>query len=216
MTDSFEIFSVNVGKPASVEFQEKTVETGIYKISVREPVFLSKLNLDGDAQADLKNHGGPDKAACVYPLDHYPYWGKELNRSLGVPAFGENFTVRGLTEKDVHIGDIFQFGDAVVQVTQPRQPCFKLANKLGERDLPYKVQKTGYTGFYFRVLQEGLVSKHHSLKRVSIHPKKFSVAQANDLKYQDKNNEQAISAILDIKELSESWRKTFFKRLNNK
>lgn len=209
----YEIVSINVGKPVEMLYKGKELTTGIYKFPVNEPVFLKTLNFNGDGQADLVHHGGKDKAVCVYPFDHYPYWEQELNRALEHAAFGENLTVKGLLEQDVCIGDIYQLGEAVVQVSQPRQPCHKLAKKYDIPDLPALVQDTGYTGFYFRVFQEGWVTKDQPLILLERHPDEVSVSFANNLMHHDKYNIEAIKRVLAVKALSDNWRKTFLNRL---
>ncbi|MEI7025503.1 MOSC domain-containing protein [Paenibacillus sp. y28] len=208
-----EVVSLNIGKPEQVPFQNKDIPTGINKKPAAKPLFLSWVNFEGDGQADLVHHGGRDKAVCVYAYEHYPFWEKELGRTLEYGAFGENLTIRGLLEADVCIGDIFQLGDAVVQVSQPRQPCFKLSVKYGVPDLPVKVQETGYTGFYFRVLQEGTVSASSSLKRLTPHPQGITVSYANQIMHHEKQNEAGIRSILAVDALSASWQAAFLKRL---
>ena len=207
------IISMNIGKPKTVVFNENEVETAFYKGPVQNELFLTKLNFEGDGQADLVNHGGLDKAVCVYPHEHYSYWEKELNRTLPVAAFGENLTVTGMLESQVHIGDIFKIGDAVVQLSQPRQPCYKIAGRHDVKDLMLRVQKTGFTGYYFRVLEEGNISPDSSIERLAIHPVKVTVADANEIMYEDINNKDAIQKLLAIEELSESWKGRFEKRL---
>jgi MOSC domain-containing protein YiiM len=120
----FPVISVNIGSVQSGVYKGKEATSGIGKSKVDRAVFLTELGLTGDEQADLVHHGGPDKAICVYSFDHYPHWENVLNRSLSFGAFGENFTVQHLNEGDVHIGDIFQIGTAVVQISQPRVPCW--------------------------------------------------------------------------------------------
>ncbi|GIP58543.1 MOSC domain-containing protein [Paenibacillus woosongensis] len=208
-----EIISINVGKPIQVQFNNKEISTGIFKRPSDEPLFLSWFNFEGDGQADLVHHGGREKAVCVYPYEHYPYWEKELGRALEYSAFGENLTTRGLLETEVCIGDIFHLGEAVVQVSQPRQPCYKLSVKYGAPDMPLKVQETGYTGFYFRVLQEGLVSRLDGLHLIDRHPKAITVSYANKIMHREKNNLEGIAKILEVEELSDNWRKTLTKRL---
>ncbi|MGN4422892.1 MOSC domain-containing protein [Bacillus cereus group sp. MYBK30-1] len=191
----------------------KLIQTGINKKQVKEPVFLSFLKFNGDGQADLVHHGGVDKAVCVYSGDHYPYWEKELNQELVYGAFGENITVRGMREEDVCIGDTFQFGKATVQITQPRQPCFKLAKKYNIPKLPLYFQDTGYTGFYFRVLKEGWISPVDTLKLLKSDPKGVSVSFANRIMHKEKQNFEGLKRILEVNALSASWRKTFEKRI---
>ncbi|WP_248924220.1 MOSC domain-containing protein [Paenibacillus hamazuiensis] len=208
-----EILSINIGKPRKVPFKDKEVSTGIFKFPASESLFLSRFNFEGDGQADLVHHGGKEKAVCVYPYEHYPYWEKELQRTLEYGAFGENLTIRGLLETDVCIGDVFQLGEAVVQVSQPRQPCYKLSVKYGAPDMPLKVQETGRTGFYFRVLKEGVVSGSGGLTRIFSHPKAITVSYANRIMHHEKDHIAGIHKILEVEELSVNWRATFLKRL---
>ncbi|WP_252501791.1 MOSC domain-containing protein [Sporosarcina sp. Marseille-Q4943] len=209
-----EIHSLNVGKPQDVQFGKKEITTGIHKKPVSEPVLLSTLNFTGDGQGDLVNHGGKDKAVCVYQFEHYSYWEKELGKQLQPGAFGENLTLQGLTEDEVCIGDSFQIGEAIVQVSQPRQPCFKLSLIHERKDMPLLVQNTGYTGYYFRVLKEGIVSPSDELVHVSRPTLAITVTEANRLMYHDKDDLDGIRPLLKLEELSESWRKTFLKRLD--
>jgi MOSC domain-containing protein YiiM len=208
------IVSLNVGTPSPLTYHNKEVLTGIMKRPVSGPVFLSMLNFEGDAQADLIHHGGKEKAVCVYPYEHYVYWAREMNLSLEYGAFGENLTTERLTEQHVCIGDVYQIGEAIVQVSQPRQPCFKLSLKYGIPDLPVKFQDTGYTGYYFRVLQEGYVSKGDTMILLRRHPCGISISFANQIMHHDKNNMDGIKRILEVESLSESWRATLQKRLN--
>ncbi|MFC5605035.1 MOSC domain-containing protein [Sporosarcina koreensis] len=210
---NIEIQSLNVGKPKERQFGNKEVLTGICKQPVTEPVFLSKANFDGDGQGDLVNHGGVDKAVCVYPYEHYLYWEKELGKPLDAGAFGENLTLRGLIEDEVCIGDSFQIGEAVVQVSQPRQPCFKLSLVHDRKDMPVLVQDTGFTGFYFRVLKEGMVSPSDKLEHIARPELAITVSEANRLMHHTKDDLDGARKILQLDELSTSWRKTFNKRI---
>ncbi|MEF2964219.1 MOSC domain-containing protein [Paenibacillus sp. M1] len=211
---SIEVVSMNTGKPRPLQYNKKEVSSGIFKSPVNGPLFLSLLNLDGDGQADLVHHGGRDKAVCVYCYEHYPYWEEQLHRRLESGAFGENLTIRGITEQEVRIGDTFQFGEAVVQVSQPRQPCYKISARYGVPDMQLKVQETGFTGFYFRVLKEGNVSKSDSLILISHHPKAVTIADANRVMFGKDVPAEEIQKILDVDALSESWRDTLSKRLD--
>ncbi|RKD23009.1 cytoplasmic protein [Ammoniphilus oxalaticus] len=210
---SGQIISINVGKPEQVEHKGKQVSTAIYKQPVTDPLFLSKVNFDGDGQADLVHHGGVDKAVCVYPLEHYPHWEQALQTELAYGAFGENLTTRGLLETDVCIGDIFKLGAATVQISQPRQPCYKLSIRYGLPEMPLHIQQLGYTGYYLRVLEEGVVSSSDSLVKLKGHPKAITVAFANRLMHHDKNDFEGIKQVLEVEELSSSWRRTFSNRL---
>lgn len=210
------IVSINIGKPTTMRFKKSELFTGIFKNPTKEPLHLSRLNFDGDAQADLVHHGGKDKAVCVYSYEHYPYWERNLNRPLVQGAFGENLTVTGMLENDVCIGDIYQLDETIVQVSQPRQPCHKLAKKYDTVDLPIRIQNTGYTGFYFRVLKEGKVSQTNGIILLERHPKEISVAFANQIMHHEKDNADGIFRLLEVEELSQNWRTTFEKRLAGK
>lgn len=207
------LISLNVGIPGTLTYLGKEVPSSFVKTAVQSAVWLNRDGLAGDEQADLKNHGGPDKAVCVYPQEHYSYWSSRLNRTLPVAAFGENFTTAGLLEGAVCIGDIFEVGGATVQVSQPRQPCFKLAARHEEPTLALWVQETGLTGFYFRCLKAGWVSSGKPLELVHRNPYKITVAEANRLMHHDKDDVKGLERLLDMPELSSSWRRTFEKRL---
>ncbi|MCQ6288355.1 MULTISPECIES: MOSC domain-containing protein [Bacillus cereus group] len=214
MANEYQLLSLNIGLPKEVIYGGKVIHTGINKKQVKEPVYLSFVKFNGDGQADLVHHGGVDKAVCVYTGDHYPYWEKELNQDLVYGAFGENITVSGMREEDVCIGDTFELGEAIVQVTQPRQPCFKLAKKYNIPKLPLYFQETGYTGFYFRVLKEGWVSSVDTLKSLQSDPKGVSIAFANRIMHKEKQNIEGVKRILEVNALSSSWRKSFKKRIS--
>jgi len=158
------IISINVSLPRLVSIQGTQVETGIFKTPVSGPVAVNELNLEGDGQADLSVHGGPDKAVCVYPWEHILYWQETLQRDdLGPGSFGENLTIEGLSESDVAIGDEFASGSARFLVTQPRLPCFKLALALGLPSFPKTFLESGRTGFYLRVLEEGTIEAEDAI-----------------------------------------------------
>lgn len=212
---NYKVISINAGKVEQVTYQRKELSTGIYKKPVERRVYVSSLNIEGDQQADLVNHGGYNQAICVYPYDHYKYWEDNTGKELVPGAFGENFTVSGLTEDIACIGDIFQIGEATVQVSQPRQPCFKLGHKFGIAGMPVKVQETGYTGFYFRVLKEGFIEPGQSLKLVEKDPLALSISFINSIKYHDTNNQEGIRKILQSDKLSETWVNVFKARLDS-
>jgi MOSC domain-containing protein YiiM len=207
------LISLQVGKPETVTYQGKELLTGINKSRVSAPLLLSAANFEGDAQADLVHHGGPDKAVNAYCIEHYPYWQRELNRQLPNGAFGENMTLQNMTEDTVCIGDIYRIGEAVVQVSQPRQPCFKLGMKHGAPDLPHKVMQTGYTGYYFRVLEPGVVPPQADVRLEERHPAGITIAFANRIKYDDKYNRAALERLVGLPELADAWKHSFRKRL---
>ncbi len=206
------LLSIQVGLPRKME-SAKPWTSGFLKESVAGPVWLGAANLAGDGQADQEHHGGPHKAVCVYSNQHYPYW----RQQLGIPNltggdFGENFTIDGLSECDVCIGDIWSVGEAVVQISQPRQPCWKLARRWDVKDLALQVQQTGYTGWYFRVLTAGLVHSGLSLELQQRYWPQWTVAAANHVMHHDQHNLIRAEELACVTALSPSWQTTLGKR----
>lgn len=188
--------------------------TGFFKESTSESIWLGTLNLVGDGQADLDNHGGLDKAVNVYPHEHYPYWGQTVGlTNLPMGGFGENFTTQGLLEQHVCIGDIFQIGDATVQISQPRQPCWKLARYWRIKDLALHVQESGRTGWYFRVLREGHVQAGKKLILLERPYPSWTVSAANDIMHHRTNDMQAAQELADCIYLSLRWREKLKRRV---
>ncbi|WP_062238284.1 MOSC domain-containing protein [Fictibacillus sp. FJAT-27399] len=209
------IIALNTGKADVLSWQGKDISSAINKKPSRGPLFLSNLQFEGDIQADTVHHGGPDKAVCVYSHDHYAYWEKGLGISLDVPSFGENLTVEGLTEKEVFIGDIFRLGEALVQVSQPRQPCFKVAAKLKQPLMVKYIQDTSFSGYYLRVLEEGTVSPGDKLVIEEKHRAGISVEFVNRMTYIDKENREGLTMLAGLNELAEGWRSAMKKRLDS-
>ena len=206
------ILSIQVGLPKTLgetetaDSTDKSWMTGIFKTAVCGPVWLGKLNLYGDAQADLSVHGGPHKAVNVYPSEHYAYWKQELHLpEMLNGAFGENFTTGGLLEDEVCIGDVFRAGEAIVQVSQPRQPCWKLERRWGINDLVMRVKQTGMTGWYFRVLQEGYVEAGNTLVLVERPFPQWTVATAYGIMCNRKADIEAAHALARCPALSPRW-----------
>lgn len=171
------IISVNVGKPRTVGYNGRSFQTGIFKMPVEGPVQIRRCNVEGDIVADLRVHGGPYKAVYAYPSEHYSYWTNELALDALEPgAFGENLTTEGLTEETVHIGDQFRVGSAILQVAQPRMPCFKLALKFERSDMVRLFWRSRRSGVYFLVVQEGSVQRGDSIERIAAHPEQVTVA----------------------------------------
>lgn len=219
MTDPV-LASIQVGLPrhfgqdGAADPMDRPWTTGFIKEPVTGSARLGATNLDGDGQADLVHHGGPDKAVLAYSAEHYPGWRKSMNNpSLPFGAFGENFAVEGLTEADVCIGDTWQVGDeAVVQVSQPRQPCWKLARRWRIKTLALQVQQTGRTGWYFRVLKEDIVAAGMRLVlRERPHPD-WTVERANRVMHTEKRDIAAALELAAIPLLSENWRATLIRR----
>ena len=211
--------SIQVGRPqhfASEGDPFKPWSSAIIKESVSGTVWLSATSLDGDSQADLVHHGGADKAVLAYSAEHYPDWRQSMNIPL-LPfgAFGENFTVNRLTEADVCIGDTWQVGgEAVVQVSQPRQPCWKLSRRWRIKSLALDVQQTGRTGWYFRVLTEGMVAGGMSLTLRERPYPDWTIERANRVMHAEKSDIAAALELGAIPLLSQNWRTTLTRRAN--
>ncbi len=204
------LVSVNVGLPRDVVWKGKTVTTGIFKDPVAGPVHLRRHNLDGDGQADLSVHGGPTKAVYVYPTQHYDYWRGDLGDiDLRWGAFGENFTVEGVDEDSIHIGDEFRVGSARVMVTEPRMPCSKLGVRFGRADMVKRFLKSQRTGFYLGVVEEALVQAGDSLEAAAQHPERLPVADVTRLYTTEKTNEALLRRAISVDALPASWRGYF-------
>jgi MOSC domain-containing protein YiiM len=172
------VLSVNVSLPKIVEYGGKSVTTGIFNEPVSRRVKVRKLNLDGDGQADLTVHGGIDKAVYVYDIASYHYWQRELGRDdLAYGHFGENLTVEGMPDDRIHIGDVFRIGGVLLEVTQPREPCFKLEMKMGLPGFSRQFFKSGRLGFYCRVLEEGEVGAGDPAVRMEVGPERITVRE---------------------------------------
>ena len=203
------IESLNIGLPKKEIFYRREMSTGICKTATASPLSLSASGFEGDGVGDLRHHGGRDKAVCVYSLDHYPYWGKLLRITLPGAAFGENLTVSGLHEKDVCIGDIYEAGSALLQVSQPRQPCGTLSARFGTDNMITLVRDSGFTGFYFRVVRTGRVKKGDQLQLKEKDNNLVTVAFANSIYYHQRTDCEGIERVLAVDALSASWRKSF-------
>jgi MOSC domain-containing protein YiiM len=203
--DEFQIKNLAIGKPKEYLWNKTKEFSAIGKISITE-VDLKKAGFIGDQVANLDFHGGVDRAVCLYPFEHYAKWEKEFQLELPLPAFGENITATGMLENDVNIGDIYQIGETVIQVTQGRIPCSTISSFNGVDKFLNRVFTTGFTGYFFRVLEEGILTKNSEIKLVEPHPKKVSVLFANQILLHDHKNQQGIEKILEVEELAEVWR----------
>jgi MOSC domain-containing protein YiiM len=204
------IISVNIGLPHEVDWNGRTVRTGIFKQPVKDRVMLRSLNLDGDGQADLTVHGGLEKAVYVYPFEHYDYWQSELpDTELTLGNFGENFTTTGLREEELNIGDRFRIGTVKLMVTQPRLPCYKLGIRFGRADMVKRFLASRRTGFYFSVLQEGEVGTGDTLELVSRDDNNITVADITQLYTHEQTNPELLRRAAQLAALPESWRDYF-------
>lgn len=214
------LLSVNVGQPRDVSYvdrrgREKATTTGIFKEPVSSRVMLRTLNLEGDGQADLDGHGGIYKAAYVYSVENYKYWSDELGRKdfSSAGQFGENFTTDGMTDEIVRIGDVFRIGDSLVEVTQPRVPCFKLGIRMGIEGFHKQFAEKCRVGFYLRVLEEGEVGAGDEVTRVREAPVHMTVREIMHLLYFDPDNIEGAKKALEVQALSPGWRQSFVDRI---
>jgi MOSC domain-containing protein YiiM len=208
------LVSVQVGMPRQMTTtQGRLWESAIVKSPIEGAVPVGKENLAGDAQANRKYHGGPDKAICVYCAEHYPVWRESLSLGLPFGAFGENFTVEGLTEDIVCIGDVLSVGTTRLQVTQPRQPCANIIRRWGQPDLPRQMQETGWTGFYFRVRLAGEIAAGQEVTVVERPHPGWTLLRANRLMYGDPTAVEEITALRALRFLSAEWKRILGRKL---
>jgi MOSC domain-containing protein YiiM len=212
--DHMRVLSVNVGLPREVEWRNEPVTTAIHKAPVAGPVLVRRLNLDGDRQADLSVHGGPEKAVYVYPSEHYPYWREELpGMALPWAAFGENLTVEGLSETDLRVGDVLRIGTAEFMVTQPRLPCYKLNVRFQRPDMVKRFLRSGRTGFYLAVIKEGELAAGDEIELVPTDGSAVTIPEIVTL-YTSKNGDGALlRRAIETPALPQSWRE-YFQRMS--
>ncbi|HEY4990834.1 MAG TPA: MOSC domain-containing protein, partial [Nakamurella sp.] len=204
------LVAVNVGLPRDVRWHDRTVHTGVWKYPVDGPQLVRTLNIDGDGQGDLGGHGGPHRAVMVYQLDSYDHWRDQLGRDdLRYGQFGENFTVDGLADDAVCIGDQYQIGTALFEVSQPRVTCYRVGLRLGEPRLPALLVAHRRPGFYLRVLREGVVSAGDPIVRVLSGPGRMTVAEVDALLYLPGHDRAGVARAVAIPALSPGWQESF-------
>ena len=209
MVSVMKLLSVNVSLPKEVSYQGKTVTTAIFKDPVPGRVMVRRLNIDGDDQADRRVHGvGFEMATYAYPVEHYAFWERELNReSFPYGQFGENLTVSGLREDTIRVGDIFRIGGALLQVTQPRVPCYKLAMRMAEGpDFPARFQASGRMGFYLRVLEEGEIGAGDSVELIESDEDSVTIADFIRVYLHDSHDPASLKRVLASRDLGDAWR----------
>jgi ferredoxin-NADP reductase/MOSC domain-containing protein YiiM/ferredoxin len=211
------LLSVNVGLPRDIQWRGQTVHTGIWKSPIRGRCRVRRLNLDGDGQGDLAGHGGEHRAVFVYQIESYRYWQEQLGRSEFVYGqFAENFTIEGLPDDAVCIGDRYQIGSALFEVTQPRVTCYRVGIRMDEPRMPALLTSSGRPGFYFRVLQEGDVGAGDAITKVGEAPERMTVAEINALLYSPHHTHERLERALRIEALASGWRTSFEALLQNK
>jgi ferredoxin-NADP reductase/MOSC domain-containing protein YiiM len=204
------LLSVNVGMPKDVSWHGQTVHTGVFKDPVAGRRRVSRLNVEGDGQGDLAGHGGEQRAVFVYQIDSYQYWERELGRSdFGFGQFGENFTVDGLADDQVCIGDRYQIGTAVFEVTQPRVTCYRVGIRMNDPRIPALLVSHHRPGFYFRVLEEGHVEAGDGIAKIASGAERMAVAEVDALLYLPGHNRQQLLRALRIPALSAGWQASF-------
>jgi len=213
MNATIKIESINVGRPQIIVRRGRRLSSAIGRRPVDGPIDLTADGLAGDRVSDQSVHGGPDQAVCCYPAEHYDYWRSELGLEMPVPSFGENLTISGLPECEACIGDSFRAGDAVLQISQPRQPCPKLAMFIGRPDLPRLVNAQGYSGYYCRVLRPGRIAPGDILSLLERPNPEFAIARASRLRLEPTSDPDGAAALVSLAELSQSWRDHFAERL---
>lgn len=202
------VVSLNISGGRKVEHNGQIVGTGIFKEPVAGRVMARRLTLDGDKQVDLRYHGGEHKAIYAYPHEHYAIWAQELGRNdFGFGQFGENLTTEGLLETTVHLGDRFRVGGALLEVTQPRVPCFKLGIKMGDARFVKTFLDSMRSGYYLRVLEEGEIGASDTIERTELGPERITIHDLYHLRFKDPLNRDLIHRVLSVEALSKEWRK---------
>src|SRR6476620_1912078 len=205
-----QLLSVNVGRPRDIEWQGRTVHTGIWKDPVRGRCRVGRLSLDGGGQGDIAGHGGEQRAVFVYQIESYRYWQEQLHRTDFVHGqFGENFTIEGLADADVCIGDRYEIGSALFEVTQPRVTCYRVGIRMNEPRMPALLTSSGRPGFYFRVLREGEVGAGDEIVKVGEAKERMTVAEINALLYSPNHPRERLERSMRIGALSPGWRASF-------
>ena len=211
------IVSVNVGLPREVVWKGITVQTAIFKTPVAGAVAIRELNLAGDQQADLTVHGGSEKAVYAYPAEHYENWRKQLSdESLWWGAFGENLTTEGLWEDKLGIGDILRVGFAILQITQPRMPCYKLELRFNRDDMIKRFLLSGRSGFYFSVIERGDVAAGSKVEILDRDPDRITVSDIVRLYLGQTRDPELLQRAANVGSLPENWKTQLLQRAQNR
>jgi len=202
-----------VASGGSNHWWDQPWESGIFKDAVPGPVWLSYGGLQGDEQADRKYHGGPEKAVCAYLAAHYDYWRRQPGLAdIPIGGFGENVTLQGATETELCIGDRFQFDEVIMEISQPRQPCWKLSRRWHVDDLKEQAERTGFTGFYFRVVKHGWLKPTATGMLVDRVWPQWDLAECNAIMHQRREDHAAALRLSECPQLSTTWRDKLFER----
>ena len=208
------ILSVNVSEPQKVIFNGKELITSIYKKPISKKVMVTSQGIEGDRQADLSVHGGYDKAVYGYSFNHYKLWGERLNKEFtDFGLVGENLTIDNFDENEVNVGDRFQINDCIIQISQPRIPCYKIGIKMNSRDFPKMFSQSGLLGSYFRVIQEGSIESGCEMEKIHSETESMSIKEIASILFVDIKNIELMKKALDIKPLTEEIKEKFRERL---
>ncbi|HIV81080.1 MAG TPA: MOSC domain-containing protein [Candidatus Salinicoccus merdavium] len=202
------------GDNSALEKMDQEWTTAIYRGKTDEAVYLTETGFQNDEVGDKRNHGGPEKAVFCYNIDHYEEWTNELGQDMQAGAFGENLAVVGLDESNVCIGDVYQLGEAQIQVSQPRRPCWRPARKHRIIDLALKIEDSGRTGWYFRVIEEGRVQADDKFSLLERPHPEWTIDACNEVMYKQKENYGLTASLRDVKLLAENWQRSLQKRLD--
>ena len=212
----YKIKDIYAGKEEELQKKNRTYKTSYRKKSIQEAQYVNSLGLEEDNQSDKEVHGGADRAICVFTQGAYDFFKDKHNIGLPTCALGENITLLDCNDSDVCVGDVYSCGEAVFEVTQPRQPCWIISSILGIKKLTALIVKEGKSGFYLRVIKEGKISKDDEFKLLERKNEKFNIEYLNKCYYNAKDNQEQIKEILECKELSDSYRSDLQKRYKNK
>ncbi|TFE02149.1 MOSC domain-containing protein [Jeotgalibacillus salarius] len=209
----YKVRAIHTARITELTFGRKSFPSALLKQPIQNEMFLSFTGLAEDEQTP-EHHGGTEKALCLYPHDHYAFWDGWMDVHDGAALFGENITTEGIHERNTHIGDRFEFGEAMLEVTEPRQPCFKIAAKYNKPELIVRMRESGYTGFYFRVLKDGTVKPGDGLKLISRDPAGVTVQEVNELLFSPNPALKQYDRVLEAEALSKTLKPKLIQKRN--
>jgi MOSC domain-containing protein YiiM len=207
------VAGLQAGRTKDLLLGRRLVRTAIEKTPVAGSVAIGHEGVEGDAQADLRIHGGPERALSAYPAIHLVWWGERWNRRLDPGAFGENLTVVGLDERNTHVGDRFRFGSALLEISQPREACAHLAARHEQPELPEQIKRNSRTGWYLRVIEPGVGSAGLPMVQEAVDPRRITVAEAYRIRLDTRGPRDQVRRLLDVPALSSGWRISLERRL---
>ena len=213
MNKNISIQSINIrGRAEKLVADHQSTKTAFRKETIQsDPIYLTMTGFEGDTVVHTEHHGGNDKAICSYSADRFPHWKAELGFDLEFGAFGENLTLESESslEENVFIGDRYQLGEAIVEVSEPRGPCYIIGIRYNYKPFSMLCQQTGFTGFYLRTIKEGMVKQSDGLIHLFSHPEKISVMHVNQIRYHDSKNKTELERLVNLEELTLEWREKF-------